>query len=122
MALKWIELLTGPLEQKKQYKHDKARLDALPAPYHDAASAFHRYLLVAGGVTDGDTLTQMFTDFADLWERAAVDRTPVREIVGDDPVEFIESFAAAYSGKRWIDKERGRLVKAVEEAECEERP
>ncbi|WP_417563482.1 DUF1048 domain-containing protein [Microbacterium sp.] len=117
MAAKWIETLTGSLEQKKQYKADRARLEALPAPYRDAAGAFHRYLLVAGGVTDGDTLTTMFTDFADLWERAALDGTPVRDVVGDDPVEFIESFAAAYSGKRWIDKERARLIAAIENAE-----
>ena len=30
MAAKWIETLTGSLEQKKQYKQYKARLDALP--------------------------------------------------------------------------------------------
>ena len=33
MAAKWIEILTGSLEQKKQYKQDKARIDALPEPY-----------------------------------------------------------------------------------------
>ncbi|UFU08368.1 DUF1048 domain-containing protein [Ruania halotolerans] len=116
MAAKWIEALTGSLEQKKQYKQDKARIDALPEPYTRAANAMHRYLMYAGGVTDGDTLSTMFTDLADLWERAAIDRTPVRDIVGDDPVEFAETFASAYSGKRWIDKERARLTKAMDEA------
>ena len=33
MAAKWIEILTGSLEEKKQYKQDKARIDALPEPY-----------------------------------------------------------------------------------------
>jgi DNA-binding ferritin-like protein (Dps family) len=117
MAAKWIETLTGSLEQKKQYKQDKARIDALPEPYAAAANAMHRYLMYSGDVTDGDTLTTMFTDLADLWERAAVDGTPVREIVGDDPVEFTETFASAYLGKRWIDKERARLTKAIEDAE-----
>lgn len=32
MAAKWIELVTGSLEQKKQYKANKARMQALPAP------------------------------------------------------------------------------------------
>ena len=62
----------------------------------------------------------MFGDFADLWERAAADGTPVRAIVGDDPVEFADTFAQAYTGKRWIDKERARLTKAIEDAEREE--
>ena len=121
MAAKWIEALTGSLEQKKQYKQDMARIDALPASYRTAAKAVHRYLMYAGGVVDGDTLATMITDLADLWERAALDGTPVRDIVGDDPVAFAETFAQAYSGKQWIDKERARLVKAIEDVEREER-
>jgi DNA-binding ferritin-like protein (Dps family) len=117
MVARWIETLTGSLEQKKQYKRDKARIDALPEPYAGVAKAMHRYFMMFGGITDGDTLITMFGDLADLWERAAVDRTPIREIVGDDPVEFAESFARAYSGTQWIDKERARLTSAVEAAE-----
>jgi len=113
MAAKWIEALTGSLEQKKQYRHYVARIEALPEPYNSAAKAFQRYFMYYGAVSDGDTLITMFGDFADLWERAAVDGTPVRAIVGDDPVEFAETFAQAYSGKQWIDKERERLMKAI---------
>jgi len=121
MAAKWIEALTGSLEQKKQYKQDKARIDGLPEPYATAAKAMHRYFMYYGGITDGDTLTTMFGDLADLWERAAADGTPVRDIVGTDPVDFAEIFAQAYGGTRWIDKERSRLVQAIDDAEREER-
>ena len=71
MAAKWIEALTGSLEQKKQYKQDKARIEALPGPYATAAQAMHRYFMYYAGITDGDTLVTMFGDLADLWERAA---------------------------------------------------
>jgi DNA-binding ferritin-like protein (Dps family) len=121
MAAKWIEALTGSLEQKKQYKVYKARVEALPEPYLATAKAIERYLMVSAGVTDGDTLVTMFGDLADLWERAAADQTPVRAIVGDDPVEFAEAFAQAYIGTRWIDKERARLAKSIEDAEKGER-
>jgi DNA-binding ferritin-like protein (Dps family) len=121
MAAKWIEALTGSLEQKKQYRQYKARIEALPEPHRTAAKAFDRYFMYYGGFTDGDTLVTMLGDFADLWERAAVDGTTVSAIVGDDPVEFAESFAQAYGGTRWIDKERARLAKAVEDAERKER-
>ncbi len=117
MAATWIEAVTGSLEQKRQYKQDKARIEALPEPYRTAAKAMHRYLMYSGGITDGDTATTMFRDLADLWERAAADETPLRDIVGHDPVDFAETFAAAYTGARWIDKERARLVKAVDDAE-----
>ena len=117
MAAKWIELVTGSLEQKKEYTQYKTRIEALPEPYGTVAKALQRYFMVYGGITDGDTSVKMFADFADLWERAAYDGTPVRAIVGEDPVEFAETFAQAYTGKQWIDKERARLTKAIEDAE-----
>jgi DNA-binding ferritin-like protein (Dps family) len=121
MAARWIEKLTGSLEQKKQYREYTARIDGLPEPHRTAAKALHRYFMYYGGLTDGDTLVTMFGDLADLWERAAADATPVRAIVGDDPVEFAETFAQAYTGRRWIDKERARLTAAIDEASREER-
>jgi len=117
MAAKWIEIFTGSLEDKRQYKRDMARIDALPEPYVTAAKAMNRYFNYYGGMTESGPLITMIGDLADLWERAAVDGTPVRDIVGDDPVEFAETFAQAYVGKHWIDKERARLTKAIEDAE-----
>ena len=122
MAAKWIEALTGSLEQKKQYRTSVARLDALPDPYRATAKALHRYLLASGSVIDGDTMIRMFDDFADLWEQAAADGTPVRDIVGDDPSEFADAFAQAYAGKHWVDKERKRLADAIDEAIAGEPP
>jgi DNA-binding ferritin-like protein (Dps family) len=113
MAAKWIETLVGSLEQKKEYKHHMARIEALPEPHRSAAKALQRYFMYRGGILDGDTLITMLGDFVDLWERAVADGTPVRAIVGDDPVEFAETFLQAYSGRQWIDKERERLRKAI---------
>ena len=117
MAARWIELVTGPLEQKKQWREAIARIDALPEPYRKSAKAIERYVLHAGGITDGEKLIAMIGDFADLWERAAVDGSSIRDVVGEDPVEFAEAFVRAYSGKQWVDKERGRLRTAIDAAE-----
>lgn len=117
MAAKWIELITGSLEQKKQYRQDMARMQALPPSYAQAAKAVHRYIMYAGGMTDGETTIAMIGDLVDLFERAAADGTPVREVVGSDPVEFAEEFIRAYVGKQWIDKERARLTQAIDDAE-----
>jgi DNA-binding ferritin-like protein (Dps family) len=120
MVAKWIETLTGPLEQKKQYRQYKRRVEDLPEPYRETAKAFERYFMYYGAISDGDTLVRMLTDFADLWERAAVDATPVSAVVGDDPVDFAETFAQSYSSRQWIDKERARLTKVVRAAEEKE--
>lgn len=116
MAAKWIELLTGSLEQKKQYKQAVARMDALPEPYRTTAKAYQRYFMYYGGVLDGDDLVTMWSEFADLWERAAADDTPVQAIVGDDPVAFGEEFVQAYASRQWIDKERARLNATIAQA------
>jgi len=117
MPRSWIERITGSLKQKKQYKQFTARIDALPEPYQATAKAFQRYLMYYGGLTDGSTLVVMTGDLVELFERAAVDGTSIREIISDDPVDFAETFAQAYSGAQWIDKERTRLTKAIEDAE-----
>jgi len=116
MAAKWIEALTGSLEQKKQYKQDMARIEALPAPYADAAKALNRYFMYYGAIGESDVLVAMIGDHVDLWERAALDGTPVSAIVGDDPVAFAEEFVRSYRHSEWIDKERVRLTKAIDAA------
>lgn len=112
----WIEKLTGSLEQKKQYRQQQARVEALPDPYRAAAKALQRYLMVNGGIVDGETLVRMQGDFVELWEQAVADGTGVRQIVGDDPAEFADEFVAAYTGRKWIDKERRRLADAIDAA------
>lgn len=113
MASKWIEVLTGSLEEKKQYREAVARLDALPEPHREAARAVHRYLLRYGGLIDGEHVAQMAVDLADLWEGSVASGATVHQIVGDEPVEFAETLALAYGGKGWIDAERARLRSAI---------
>jgi DNA-binding ferritin-like protein (Dps family) len=43
-------------------------------------------------------LLLMLGDLADLFEQSAADGTPIRAIVGDDPVEFAETFMRNYAG------------------------
>lgn len=116
MTARWIEAVTGSLEQKKRYKRYREGVETLPEPYLTTAKAVDRYLMQAGGVTDGETFVRMLEDLLDIWQRAVADGTPVREIVGDDPVEFVDTFRSAYAGKDWTEKERARLRKAVDEA------
>jgi DNA-binding ferritin-like protein (Dps family) len=116
MAAGWIEMVTGSLEQKKQYRQCKARIKQLPANYRAAAEALERYLMYAGGIAKGDVAVRMHGDLVDLFEESAANGTPIRDIFGDDPVEFVEAFIANYSDGQWINKERDRLIKAIDRA------
>ncbi|QEO14688.1 DUF1048 domain-containing protein [Agromyces intestinalis] len=120
MAAKWIETITGSLDDKKQYKQYKARLEALPGKYRTAAQALDRYVIYSGGVVKADVMLKMFDDLATLFEQAAADGTPVSAIVGDDPVEFAETFLANYADGQWRNKEKQRLTDAIGEATADE--
>ena len=120
MAREWIEKVTGPLEQKKQYKQYKARVKALPPAYRTATEAVERYLLYFGSIAKGDVLVAMLEDLADLFERSAADGTPIRAVVGEDPVAFAEGFLQNYADGQWINKERQRLTTAIDRAAAEE--
>jgi len=120
MAKNFLELIIGSIDDKKQWRAYKARIKALPEPYRESASAVERYLMSSGGVpNDGALLVTMFHDLADLFERAAVDATPVRDLVGDDPVEFVTEFVKTYSDGGWIAKEQQRLKKSIDRASGE---
>jgi DNA-binding ferritin-like protein (Dps family) len=116
MATGWIEQVTGSLEQKKRYRQYKARTKQLPANYRSAVEALERYLMYFGSITRGETLVSMLEDLADLFEQSAANGTPIREIVGQDPVEFAEAFLQNYSEGQWINKERERLTSAIDRA------
>ncbi len=84
-----------------------------------AVDAIERYLNHCGGVLDVKSAESPVEDIADLFERAAADGTPIREVVGDDPVEFVEALVANYEKGGYIARERQRLVNAIELAERE---
>lgn len=108
------------IKQKKRYRQHKARIQKLPPVYHEAIDALERYLMYFGAIAKGDTLVEMLDDLADLFEQSAESVTPIRALVGDDPVEFAEAFLRNYSEGQWINKERERLVHAIDRAEREE--
>lgn len=113
----WYEKIIGDLEDKKRYRAYKARVKALPEPYRQTTAALERYLMHLGPSDYGSSLITMLDDLGDLMEQSAAAGTPVRDVVGADPVAFADTFMANYGGGSWIRKEQGRLQKAVEAAE-----
>jgi DNA-binding ferritin-like protein (Dps family) len=121
MAKNILELIIGSIDDKKQWRAYVARVKALPEPYRAAVGAIEHYLMSAGGIpNDWKIAAKMLDDLADLFERAALDGTPLRDIVGDDPLEFVETFVATYSDGGWVAKERERLRTSIARAAGEE--
>lgn len=113
----WIaSKIIGP---KKEWKAYKARVKALPKPYMEAVAGVERYVMHFGSISDAVQAQSLFNDVIDLFEQAAADNTPIRDIVGDDPVEFADALIRNYQQTGYVAKEQGRLrdsiTKAVEE-------
>lgn len=117
-----IELIVGNLDEKRKWHEYKARVKRLPPGYREAAKGIERYVMNFGAVEDGETLVRMFEDLADLLERCAADGLPIREVVGDDPVDFVETFLDTYrgAGTSWVEKQRQRLAATIDRAAREQ--
>jgi DNA-binding ferritin-like protein (Dps family) len=120
MAAKWIEQITGSFDDKKRWRQYKARKEQLPTSYRTSIDGLERYFMYAGSIVKGDVLMQMLEDLADLIERGAADGTPIRDIVGDEPVEFADTFIQNYVDGQWINKERKRLIDTIDQAAADE--
>lgn len=112
MAVKWID-------DKRHYRKYKRRIAQLPASYRTAVAGMERYTYHLGRLGDADSILSMLDDLADLFEQAAAAGTPVRDIFGEDPVEFAETFLSNYQAGGWITRERERLTRAVQQAEAQ---
>jgi DNA-binding ferritin-like protein (Dps family) len=110
MFSKFISKVVG---EKGQWREYKARTRQLPLSYRTAVDALERYLKYFGTGGGG---TAIYEDLIDLFEQSAASGTPIREIVGEDPVEFIEAFVRNYPKGQWIIRERERLTQAIERA------
>jgi DNA-binding ferritin-like protein (Dps family) len=120
MTMSISEFTAKVIGDKRRWRAYKARVKALPASYRTAVEAIERYLMHFGPM-DGDSAASVFEAVADLFERAAADGTPIREIVGEDPVEFIETLVGNYQKGGYVTRERKRLTDAIKRAE-EARP
>jgi DNA-binding ferritin-like protein (Dps family) len=101
--------------EKRRWRRYKARVKAVPEPYRSAVDAIERYLM-SFGRGDGTGWAEMLEDLADLFEQAAADGTLIREIVGEDPEEFVEAFVQNYPVGQWVTREQERLTNTIARA------
>jgi DNA-binding ferritin-like protein (Dps family) len=85
-----------------------------------SAAAKPRTELYGGLTQPGTGAMAMYDDLADLLERCAADGTPIRDIFGEDPVEFVEAFVANYPVGQWRSRERSRFTSAIARAAAED--
>ncbi|WP_327581841.1 DUF1048 domain-containing protein [Nonomuraea sp. NBC_00507] len=106
----FIARMIGPKRRWRQYK---ARVGQLPPDYRTAVEAIERHMMHFVP-TDGDSDASRFEKLAALFEQAAANGTPIREIVGQDPVKFVEEFVRDYSDGGYVPaRARKQLTDAI---------
>ena len=117
MMTTFIEKIVGDLGDKRRWRQYKARVKRFHDLPHDGRGAGAVPDVLRGdheGDLPMDVLMSMLGDLADLFQQAAADQNPDRAVVGEDPVEFAETFFRNYSDSQWINRERDRSVSAIE--------
>jgi DNA-binding ferritin-like protein (Dps family) len=105
--------IIGP---KKAWRQYRARVKNLPKPYADAVEGIQRYLFHFGAINGADAMA-LFDDVIELFERAAADGTPLRDIVGEDPVEFVDALIRNYDDEDgYVARQKNRLRRAIDQA------
>jgi DNA-binding ferritin-like protein (Dps family) len=106
------EFTTKVIGDKRRWRAYKARTRQLPEPYRKAIKALERYLL-RFGPADADQAATAFEDLATRFEQAAAAGTPVREIVGENPVDFAKGYVRQHTASGLSDQERERLISEI---------
>ena len=113
-----IDKVVGSMADKQQWRQYRSRVAALPAKYRAAVEGLERYMMRAGS-QGYDASVQMWEDLVELFEQAASDGTPIRDIVGNDPVAFADAFSSNYGTTDWRSREKQRLQECIAQAEAQ---
>lgn len=106
------EFTTKVIGDKRRWRAYKARTRQLPEPYRKTIKALERYLL-RFGPADADQAATVFEDLATRFEQAAAAGTPVREIVGANPVDFAKGYVRQHTDGGLSAQERERLISEI---------
>lgn len=99
---------------KKEYREYKERVAKLPHDYSVAYSAIERYMY---NFAAGDGIMKVIYDGLSIFEQAAADQAPLKDVVGENPVEFAADLMSNYPEQMWIVKQQDKLRKTIKELE-----
>ncbi len=100
MIDRFIKLVIGDLEEKKEYRQMMKRVNTLPEEYRFAFKKIQRYMYNIGGI-NGDMAVfvnfNVFKGLLELFETSVAAGKNVIDITGSDVGRFADEFMAAYS-------------------------
>lgn len=105
-----IKLIQRIIADKKEYKEQMARAEALPEDYRFVFEKIHGYIWsLAGG--DGSDMLKTQQELIELFETSSVDGKHVLEVTGEDVAGFCDEFIC--DTKKWTDNYRKKLNRSM---------
>ncbi|OAS85367.1 MULTISPECIES: DUF1048 domain-containing protein [Metabacillus] len=99
------------IQEKREYRDYKKRVDNLPEEYRKAMKAIENYMW---NYAKGSGMLELLKNILDMFENSASDGLSVRDVVGDDIAEFADSLLAEFPEETWMDKMRKKLRDSIE--------
>ena len=105
-----LELIKKMIGDKKEYKEQMARVEALPEDYRFVFEKIQGYMWnFAGG--DGYDMLRLQYDLIELFEASAADGKHVLDVTGEDVVGFCDELLR--DTKMWTDNYRKNLNRDI---------
>lgn len=101
-----IKLIQKMIGDKKEYKEQMARIEAMPEDYRFVFEKMQGYMWsFAGG--DGSDMLKTQQELIELFETSAAEGKHVLEVTGEDVAGFCDEFIR--DTKKWTDNYRDKL-------------
>ena len=101
-----LELIKKMIGDKKEYREQMARVEALPEDYRFVFEKIHGYMWnFAGG--DGSDMLKTQDELIELLEAGAADGKHILDVTGEDVAGFCDEFLR--DTKKWTDNYRKKL-------------
>lgn len=101
-----LKLIKKMIGDKKEYRNQMARAEALPDDYRFVFDKIHEYMWsLAGG--DGSDMLKTQQELIELFEESAADGKHVLDVTGEDVAGFCDEFLR--DTKKWTDNFQKKL-------------
>ena len=99
------------IQEKREYRAYKQRVENLPGEYRKAMKAIEEYMW---NFAKGAGMLEHLKNILEMFENSASEGLSVRDVVGEDIAEFADSLLAEFPEETWMDKMRKKLRDSID--------
>lgn len=106
-----INMIQKMVQEKKDYRDYKNRVNQLPEQYKKAMNAIEKYMW---NYAKGSGMFEHIKGILEMFESGVSEGLTVREVVGNDLADFADGIIAEIPEETWIHDMRKKLRSTLE--------